>query len=104
MTRRGSVLRGQIWRIYVGCGLIPFVALGLLFLSLSGRVQIAPNFFVVAVPVAAAGLVWAVMTVRCQACGGRLLWKAVKEQPPGDWLVWLIRLEACPICGHSRTT
>jgi hypothetical protein len=60
----------------------------LLFLSIAGMVLVA---------------VWALLGIRCPACGAKLLWRALRRE---DWLAWneaLTDLDKCPVCGFSGT-
>lgn len=55
----------------------------------------------VAVLVILASLFWGARTVRCPKCGSRLFWKALSEQTPSRFVIWLIQLQMCPTCGSD---
>src|SRR6266496_565199 len=102
----GSLLKrsDQLWKLILGCALLPLTGLGLVIGALNIRVNAdEPKtlFYIIGVSIPAMGFVWALLTVRCKSCGARLLWKAVREKAPGDWLYWLMSLSSCPVCGRD---
>jgi hypothetical protein len=54
----------------------------------------------------AAGLAWAwaVMTIRCPACRGRIYWIGLRERGPMEFENWLLTLAECPACGADGET
>jgi len=43
-------------------------------------------------------LLWGAVSIQCPVCHQRLLWKAIRERSPTDWLTWLLTLTKCPGC------
>jgi hypothetical protein len=38
------------------------------------------------------------ISIRCEVCGTRWLWLAIKNRWNKDWDEWILKLEECPIC------
>jgi predicted RNA-binding Zn-ribbon protein involved in translation (DUF1610 family) len=45
------------------------------------------------------GFVWLALSVRCAACGTRIVWRAMSNKAASAWLAALASLESCPACG-----
>ena len=102
MERRTFLARTrQMWKLRVVA--LSCVAAAALFLATTALARVESRWIVNTLPVVAALLgsfvVWGVLTVRCPACGTRLLWKAAREQSPDSWWPWLSSLHTCPVCG-----
>lgn len=92
--QRGLLACLGVLLLLAGCGVIAPGWVSALFNAPSTAVTL------VALPAFAGVLVVALLTVRCPQCGLRLMWRAMRTQPAGAWLVWLLHLKKCPGCGH----
>ena len=91
---------GQVWKLGV-LGLSGALGAVLMWVGQSRLQQTAGpglGLLFVGVGLVFAGGAWAVWAIRCPVCRTKLLWKAVKEQPSGAWLQWLLGLTGCPTC------
>jgi DNA-directed RNA polymerase subunit RPC12/RpoP len=50
----------------------------------------------------AVAFVSAILLLRCPSCGHSLFWHAVSKLPVGQWLNWLLDVQACPVCGYTN--
>lgn len=92
--QRGLLACLGVLLLLAGCGsLAPGWVSTLFNVPRTAVMLVAP---LAVVSVLAVGL----LTVRCPQCGLRLLWRAMRTQPAGAWLAWLLRLKKCPGCGH----
>lgn len=96
------VQTGQRWKIVVGLLAAPSLWLAIVVATLQGYLGASDaqwlSFFLGGLTFFVLGFVWAVASVRCPACGARLLWLAMREQRAENWWVWLHTLQACPVC------
>jgi hypothetical protein len=59
-------------------------------------------YLILGVPVGVA-FVMACVSIRCEICGTRWLWVAIKSRWNKDWEEWILGLEECPVCvPHSQ--
>ena len=95
---------GQIWKgaasaaLVIGGFLVMMV--GLLTLS-SGRPSVTFGLAIAGIMLGAAGFIFACASVRCPKCGARWLWLAIRYQPAGLWLLWVMNQQRCPTCNYS---
>ena len=40
----------------------------------------------------------ACVSIRCEVCGTRWLWTAIRDRWNNDWEEWVLGLEECPVC------
>jgi hypothetical protein len=96
---------GQVWKFFLFFIGGPLLGLGIIVLVLNGAIgdqgTLSMLFVFLGVGLAAIGFFLGVITVRCPKCKAAFLWKAVKEQSHQNWLDWLVRLDACPVCKHT---
>ncbi len=46
-------------------------------------------------------LAWLWLSIRCHACGTRIVWWAMSEKAANAWLASIFALQACPRCGDA---
>jgi hypothetical protein len=102
VERRNFLARTrQMWKLRVVA--LSCVTAAALFLATTALARSESRWIVNTLPMVATLLgvlvFWGVLTVRCPACGARLLWKAAREQTPDSWWPWLSSLQTCPACG-----
>lgn len=97
----------QGWKLPAALLILPIVgvaiALSAAFGTLGGNEEQQVALMVGSLGIAVAGVAWALLTVRCRPCGARLLLVAMRGQHSREWLSWLLRLVACPVCGDDGT-
>lgn len=96
---------GQGWKLLVGW---LTSALGLVLLALIVGGVLRTNtpaatlgLLVLGVLVGAGGLTWTAVSVRCVACGERLVWRTIRTYGWADWLPQLLAIRDCPRCGGT---
>jgi hypothetical protein len=52
--------------------------------------------------IAASGLSFLCLAVKCPSCKARWAWIALSTQGIGKWLDWLSRLNECPKCKNTH--
>ena len=96
---------GQLWKfiVYVsGCG-VGGIAMAIGYSALNNPDScVFPVGMLSGIALVAACTGFAWVSIRCPACGQRWFWEAVRKQPLGRWLNWLLSLHDCPACGHPR--
>jgi hypothetical protein len=96
---------GKTWKFYLFFIGFPLLGLAPVALVLNGSIGDQGTrsmlFITLGLAFAAIGFILAVVTIRCPKCKTALLWKAVKEQSHQQWFLWLVQLEACPVCKHA---
>lgn len=58
-------------------------------------------FMVLGTAVGTGALAWLSLSLRCAACGTRIVWWAMSEKAANAWLVAIFALQACPRCGDA---
>lgn len=85
--------------------LLPFIALAVTVAGQYNLLGATPErnteFAVIAISIAAIGLVSGLYAIRCPTCGTRLLWYAMRKKEATESLSWLITLSNCPVCGSD---
>jgi hypothetical protein len=90
-------------RVRLAAGLTAFVGgfavswLAWLYLPGAAFVWVA----IVGAAVSFAGIVSALLFVKCPSCALRLVPWAMANQTHTKWLEWLLLSERCPRCGHA---
>jgi ABC-type glycerol-3-phosphate transport system permease component len=98
-----SVLRssGQLWKLLVTIGLV-FAGGAMMAFALAKVEALQPEHFLLIMLTAmlpvSAGLIFACTAIRCRAYGERWFWSALSRKTAGNWLVWLITQQSCPVC------
>ena len=92
---------GQSMKLFPGLTLVAVG--GLLFLTaLVGPQQDqrqALTMILFAAAVTVIGLCVPLVLVRCPRCRSRIVWRAMRQRSPNEWLTWLMSLVVCPDCG-----
>jgi len=97
-SRQGwKVPTGLLWLPLFGLALLLGTAYGLVGRTLTQQVCFIGLGFAVGL----GGYVWAGVSIRCPTCRAPLLWKAMSEKAPNEWLSWLTALTTCPVCGSD---
>lgn len=95
---------GQLWRLYVAFFLV-LLGFALILLILTGVTNESAELSMVVVAIGLllgmGGFMWACISVRCPKCETKLLWTVLTEKAVQNWLVFLIGLRKCPVCGHD---
>ena len=90
----------QLWKLYL---VFAIAIIPLLVIEFAGAFFGLKAHLILGVPVGAAFVV-ACVSIRCEICGTRWLWMAIKDRWNKDWDEWVLRLEECPVCvPHSQT-
>jgi hypothetical protein len=53
------------------------------------------------VVMAVSGFAYACASIRCPKCRAPWFWLAVKSQPAGAWMPWLMSQARCPVCNQT---
>ena len=88
----------QYWKLIVACAMVVASAIAIFVGGRDVRQAWGMRLAVTGIAVGLASLVALFLAVRCPRCGARIVWLAVREQPAGSWLPWLLQLRRCPRC------
>lgn len=110
MTQLGEALRrnwigwtGQLWKIYLGLGVMA-LALACLATAVIVGTEAPKPFtawmcgFVVA---SLSSFIWISASVRCPFCRGRIAWWTVSRTSHEGWPLTILTLKECPYCARS---
>lgn len=108
MGNESLLLRsGQARLLTIGLWWLPLLGFLLVCTVLAGVLGRTPDqkgvLVLLGLGLMVASYVWIVLRTRCPSCGARLLWKAMRERSPDEWLSWVASLEACPVCQSDGT-
>lgn len=103
----GSLLLGnQKWKLSLLAAAILIFGVGIIFYEEVAQIAGVDSSFIHigALLLISATLFVAFISVRCPNCGLRLILHAMSQQQIGNWLNWLVTVQACPRCGHQNDT
>lgn len=91
----------QTWKL----GVFLFLAIGtvcLVALSLAGDLlgRSSPLSSLATISASAVTFAWLCTSVRCPRCKGRPIWRILRSASSSAWLVAIVSMEKCPICGE----
>ena len=109
MGERSLIRRtGQLWKLRLSFWWLPIIGLvttvAAAFDVVGRTAEEGAVLILGGLALVVASYVWGVGTIRCPRCRTRLLWRAMRDKTPGEWLGWLLALEVCPTCGNSGST
>lgn len=95
----------QSWKFVVGCFML--IISSILFKIGFHYLDKSDNVFIVlvlgGVLSTSISIIWLIVSMRCQFCGGKIVWKVMKTHNAFSWFTDLITLDNCPLC-HKRLT
>jgi len=98
---------GQAWKLVIAAVLL-FGGVGVVLVMASGLGEnLPPGTFIGLLLTGlfvglGGGLAWPAYTIRCRACGLKLLWHALTARPHQDSIEWFLVVDSCPGCGATR--
>ena len=98
---------GQGWKLAIA-GAFLFSGGGLVMFMASGYGdQLAPDVFIPLLLIGlltslGGGLAWPARSIRCRACGFKLLWHAISAMPHAGSIEWFLIVDHCPRCGATE--
>lgn len=105
MPQSNVIVRtGQLWKVVVADVLLVSSGAGMVYAQSQIGEMTADRFTQVMLGSTIVGLIsfsFGCLAIRCPQCGLRWVWNAVRTQDVNRWLVFLMRLRACPGCERA---
>jgi hypothetical protein len=93
----------QMWKIWLFCCLLTVGLLSFLSALIPNGLQDTYKMYGIFLGfcLSITSVLWICLSVRCKNCGTFLVWKAMKEQSPENWLIRLFENTNCPFCHRN---
>lgn len=101
------VKSGQLWKLWVFGGLlvVGFTGFGFAFAPSNRNSEArAVMSFLLGITFSIIAFLWGTLSVKCRACGNRLVWQSMRNEPAHNWLNSVLQSRQCPKCKHQILT
>ena len=102
MSGNSLILRsGQGWKLLAGGTALVIGFGGMVFGLQELREPRGIAFALGGMAIGILAMVLTCLLIRCETCGMRWVWAAVRNQDHQQWVNWLVAQRVCPRCGYD---